>query len=266
MYNAIVYNVQDIEVSCATITCHVLMVFKMASPAKRTRYNTKHAVFVNPAVFSGNVLPTRMDCCHRVLSLRDDRISVGDLKSPRQVNFLMNEVYSQVASEVIEIWHWASLTTSNPDAVAENIKKWYEQGVKFGHLSENARSRNKRFKMYEANLDKLLDICTCKCKVLHFPAREIDCSLIHHKGNCDENCNVIHLDCKCQEINVPDSEVPFLLSQRGNCDSRNLLVISSSVDKHFRPRKERGERTKKSGLQSNRRHSNLRVFHEHNWI
>ena len=93
-------------------------------------------------LFVGNVLPTRMDCCRRVLSLRGDRINVGDLKSSRQVNFLMNEVYSQVASEVIEIWHRASLTTSNPDAVAKNIKKWYEQGVKFSHLSESARSRN----------------------------------------------------------------------------------------------------------------------------
>ena len=156
----------------------------------------------------------------------------------------MNEVYSQVASEVIEIWHRASLTTSNPDTVAKNINKWYEQGVKFSHLSECARSLNKRFKMYEPNLQNHLDICTCKCNVLHVPACEIDCSLIHHKGSCDENCTVIHLDYKCQENKVPDSEVPFLLSQRGNRDLRKLLVISSSVDtKIDQEEKERGERT-----------------------
>ena len=65
------------------------------------------AVFVNPADFAGNVLANTMDCCRiRVFSLRGDigLISSGDVKSLRRKNVQMNEVYSQVAYEMIEIW------------------------------------------------------------------------------------------------------------------------------------------------------------------
>ena len=80
-----------------------------------------------------------MDCCHiRVFSL----IS-GDVKRLRRINFQMNfqmKVYSQVTYEMIEIWHWAyyvSLTMSDPDTVAKNIKKWYENGSTLYYRTKN---------------------------------------------------------------------------------------------------------------------------------
>ena len=85
-----------------------------------------------------------MDCCRiRVFILRCDIIISGDVKSSRRINFQMNfhmKVYSQVAYEMIEIWHWAyyvSLTTSDPDTVAKNIKKWYENGSTLYYRTKN---------------------------------------------------------------------------------------------------------------------------------
>ena len=75
-------------------------------------------------------------CCIRVFSLRCDIIISGDVKSLRRINFQMNEVYSQVAYGMLEIWHrayYVSITTSDPDTVAKNIKKWYENGSSVLH-------------------------------------------------------------------------------------------------------------------------------------
>ena len=82
-----------------------------------------------------------MDCCHiRVFSLRGEIISSGNVKSLRQINFQINEVYSQVTYEMIEIWHRAyyiSLTIADPDTVAKNIKKWYENGSTLYYTTKN---------------------------------------------------------------------------------------------------------------------------------
>ena len=85
-----------------------------------------------------------MDCCRiRVFSLRCDVIISADVKSLRRINFQMNfqmKVYSQVAYEMIEIWHrtyYVSLTTSDPDTVAKNIKKWYENGRTLYYRTKN---------------------------------------------------------------------------------------------------------------------------------
>lgn len=204
----------------------------MASPAKRTRSATSHVIFGYPSEFVGNVLPTRLDCCCRVLSLREERLRSGEVKRSRQINFVMSEIYFQVATEVIAIWQRASLKTSNADAVAKNIRKWYEQGVKFSHMSDAVRSKNKRFKEYEPSLQKLLDICTCKCKAFHLPDCGENCSMIHHRDSCKLDCDYIHLNCNCRTNKVPEREVRFLLSQRGNRDPHNLLVISQIVDKN----------------------------------
>ena len=110
---------QDTEVSCATITCHVLKIWHL-NWLQYSKDNKICAVFVNPVDFAGNALPIRMDCCRiRDFVLRGDigLISSGDV-SLRRIQFQMNEAYSQVAYEMIEIWHQAycvSLTTSDPD-------------------------------------------------------------------------------------------------------------------------------------------------------
>ena len=85
-----------------------------------------------------------MDRCRiRVFSLRCDIIISGDVKSLRRINFQM-KVYSQVAYEMIEICHrayYVCLTTSNPDTVAKNIKKWYENGSTLYYRTKNIQWR-----------------------------------------------------------------------------------------------------------------------------
>ena len=112
------------------------------------------------------------------------RVSSGKVKSSWQINFVLNEIYSQVAAEVIETWHHASLKMSNSDAVSKNIRNWHEQGVKFSHMFDAVRLRNKRFTCmaYEPDRHNLLDICTCKCKALHLPVRMAATSFITGKA------------------------------------------------------------------------------------
>lgn len=150
----------------------------------KTRRDTEHFLFGQPAKFSQNQLPTCKDVYLHFLCLRDEFIENGNL-NPSQV-----QVIDKVASDVENVWKSASLPTISHKAVREKIQSNIVAKVK--SLSKVPKERRSSACVKVQEFDKVFDICTCKCNV----TASVACS-------CPKRKKIALL------------ELPFLADQRG---------------------------------------------------
>ena len=91
----------------------------------------------------------------------------------------------------------------------KKIRTLYDTGIKWSKtpLKHEEKLKNDKYKEYLESLDKLFDICSCRCPIGSSDCREAKCY--------DKDCTSgLHLKCKC-EVKVPQREVEFLCDQRG---------------------------------------------------
>lgn len=155
-----------------------------------TRQSNQHFIFGNANKLPDNILPTNKDVGRYFVYL----------KSTESENASNKILSGQIAGELIDIWNRASIPTIKLLAVQHKVTRLIERGL---YLSRSKTSK-KLTSAFKTNLNKLFDICCCKC-----PTKS------HVDLNCIAGCKEVHVDCKCRRNSkVPREETCFLFDQR----------------------------------------------------
>ena len=153
-----------------------------------TRQSNQHFIFGNTNKLPDNILPTNKDVGRYFVYLKSTE------------NASNKKLSGQIAEELIDIWNRASIPTVQLLAVQHKVIRLIERGL---YLSRSKKSK-KLTSAFKTNLNKLFDICCCKC-----PTKS------HVDLNCNAGCKEVHVDCNCRRNSkVPREETSFLFDQR----------------------------------------------------
>ena len=163
-------------------------------------------------------LPTLKQCLQYGLLIEERRVE----------QLTVRDKFKKVASKVVGIWQ--SVHPLMP-VVKE---KWLidRLSLEWGKAKQLVKKRSNKPKLqtFLDTLDKLFDICLCKCRI--FECKDFDCP------GCDAGA---HTTCRCPKDNkVPVEELSFLRMQRskvggksgiqiGPVDSRTSNVVAKRV-------------------------------------
>ena len=127
--------------------------------------------------------------------------------------------FQEVISKVRSIW-----LSANPLLPLQNEKSSLDRLVKewkyiLVHLKEHANVTLKND--FEVRMDRLFDICTCKCIIY-------DCVAF---ANCDGCDTKAHINCSCPiQRRIPLNELNLMYIQRNKIGVKSEIQIGS-VDK-----------------------------------
>ena len=123
----------------------------------------------------------------------------------------------EVSQELILLWKSVhpKIPLFTSDAVRLKVNKSYTAYIQIRRGRKNKKAVKKSFM---SKLDKLYDICSCRCKFT-------DCLL-----GCVSGCNIVHIDCKCGKNKIPPTELAFMKDQREKVGPTGKYQLGS-VDK-----------------------------------
>lgn len=206
--------------------------------AKSLRCN-EHEIIGFSTPLPENVLPTKADVVKRLQLSKDNlELTTGKQKIP------VSEIIKPVVGEIIEIWEKASIPTVAVRGIERALGKLWDQskqGLKNEQYKTQTQDKNQ----------KLFDICACKCQQI----------LCGQAGCISDNCDDIHLDCKCDSSKkVPAREHKFLFDQRcqrqmmmSGLDQKVTHSLKGSQKKEaaFEARQEREKKRVRDEAESN---------------
>ena len=146
-----------------------------------------------------------------------------------------NEIAVEVSKELIPLW--TSVHPKIPlltyDAIRLKITTSYTD---YTNLKRGRRNKKGVKASFTAKLDKLFDICSCKCK------------FTPHKDTCALDCEIIHIDCKCGKHKIPTEELGFMKDQREKVGPTGKYQLGPVDHFDVRKRKKADARSKSNKM------------------
>ena len=128
----------------------------------RLHSSTNHKIFVQPCDYPVGVLPTGYDVCRKILFIKENKLSAGEVLDTRHVN--NTECYKKAAQDLTFIYYQQeNLPTVTETSVIRIIKNLYTNYKK----SLKERQRLHGYEDYLRKLDRIVDICSCKCPIVN---------------------------------------------------------------------------------------------------
>ena len=184
----------------------------MSRNNKATRRSTTCGIIGPPSDLPSAELPTLKQVLQKCLKTK---------QSSSHYNLPANEIAIPVSKDLIKLWQKVhpDIPLHQPNSIRIKVKASYEEYTLV--------KRNKhKLKHFIEHLDKLYDICSCKCK------------FISHSDTCDQNCTRIHIDCKCdRERKIPVSELSFIKDQRDKVGPTGKYQLGLVDSVHVKKRK-----------------------------
>lgn len=184
------------------------------SSKKLTRTSTQCDIIGKPCELPISDLPTYRQVLQKCVLFKIESIDQ---------NPSVPQIVGHVARELTKLWQLINPNLPLVTNVFRKIKSYYEE---YSNVKRKRVSKVKEQNFLE-KLDKLFDICLCHCP------------FIDHSNVCEENCNTIHVDCKCpKDKKIPKIELPFIKDQREKVGAFGKYQIAS-VDMKFEKKRKR---------------------------
>ena len=191
----------------------------MASKKVVTRQNRKHSVFGYPEKLRNSQLPRKEDVFKHYLWHRSKAFD-GDEKTAST-----KDIVKQVADDVINIWHKASIPNIAYRSVVKSVEKLIVMGKNLQKYQPQKRS-SKSFKSEENSFKEVFDICPCKCLNKGIMDRKqcrcaVKVPLIEWEFWCDQ------MSERKMEIGPVDKDTSHVLQQRCSRQERAQNYMQS---------------------------------------
>lgn len=137
----------------------------------------------------------------------------------------------KVTPEIIELWRKMNprVITSTEYSVAKRLEREFRQ-VRDVVRSATPKEREK----LDAKLDRLLDICACRCPMLAC-----------EEAGCD-GCEKVHMNCSCpRQFRIPEKELVFMKDQRQKIGTKGMMQMSI-VDQAEKLRQQKAAKRQRS--------------------
>jgi hypothetical protein len=185
--------------------------------SKPTRQSTNCQLIGPPSNLPTADLPTLRQVLQKCCQAK--------LDSPNPKWTKITDVLSIVESELTAVWGTVNPKLPLIGDINRKIKTAYENYV----FNKKPKQKISTVDSFKSRLDKLFDICSCKCE------------FIGHLQNCPENCDMLHISCKCPlNYKIPRSELAFIKDQREKVGGKGKYQLGP-IDKAFERKRKRAE-------------------------
>ena len=108
--------------------------------------------------------------------------------------------------------------------MTKKVKTEYET-----YINVKSSRKTKQRSAYISKLDKLFDICSCRC------------DFVGHSDNCGDGCDKQHINCKCAiKDKIPTLELAFIKDQRSKVGGTGVYQLGT-VDPMYERKRRRAQ-------------------------